>query len=128
MSSIPPAIVARLEERNRFVLNRTGRRVGEKSFGAVARLDATVSATIAARLLRDNEDDDAGVPRRIARLPFRPTSTAADLARHVGDVALPTLGSVTTTISPPDLARTSSMMRSMVFAFAAGMTFAKSLT
>src|SRR6185437_4054185 len=40
----------------------------------------------------------------------------------------PMSGSVTTTISPPLFARTSSMTRWMVWRLSAGMTFAKSLT
>ena len=40
----------------------------------------------------------------------------------------PKSGRVTTTISPPDLARTSSMMRVIVLWLLAGRTFAKSLT
>ncbi len=66
------AVVATLEERYGFVAHLAGRRVGDEAFGAVADLDANMAAAVGARLLGHDENDDAGVARRIAGLALLP--------------------------------------------------------
>ena len=82
----PRAVVALPEGGRRLAADLARRRVGDEPFGALPRLDAAVSLAVGRRLLRHEEDDDAGVARavadgrQVADLPLA-TDAERDLAR-----------------------------------------------
>src|SRR6185437_11197500 len=80
------AVVAPLKEWNGFIANLASVAVGDEPLGSVADLDAHVALAVGARFLRHDEDDDAGVARRIARIGFpSDLPVAADVERDIFD-------------------------------------------
>jgi hypothetical protein len=87
------AVVPLPEKRDRLILYFTSRCVGDKSFGAVARLDGDVPGSVATRLARNDENQRGPITRWISWFPSAAhLPGAADLQRHVAHVSALQIG------------------------------------
>src|SRR5687768_532004 len=84
------AVILPLKDRNDSPAELAGITVGDEALCAATDFDPTTPASIGARLLRHDQDDDAGIAHTVAGLRLRSDAPlTSDLERDVADVALP---------------------------------------